>query len=1573
MDRAPDPLPPKPTRINPDAVETVDQAGPASGGGTADWPQRLDPAPGDRPPAPPGYEVLEELGHGGMGVVYKARQIKLNRVVALKMVLGQRTGRKELIRFLAEAEAVAAVRHPGVVQVHEYGEHDGRPFLAMEYLPGGSLSERLRADGQMGARSAARLLGQLADGVQAIHERGIVHRDLKPGNVLFDDAGAPKVTDFGLAKRGAGGDLTATQAVMGTPAYMAPEQASGQTKFAGPAADVYALGVILYECLTGTKPFEGGEAVALLRRVADEAPERPSRRVQGLPRDVELIALKCLAKHPAERYPTAQALADDLARFAAGEPVGVRPAGPVERLAKWARRKPTLASLIALVAVAMTAGTAVSLFFAAQSEARAREASGQKVRAEQNAANEAKARQAEAEARAFAQGRALSARRYSYANAISLALQAWENGLVARAVALLAQQLPGPDEEDLRGFEWYYLWRLCHTERWRSPSTGVVNAVAYAPDGKTVATADSSNWVKMWDAETGARLPIYRFRGRFVAFSPDGKMLVTGDMGGAVRLWDPATGREIATLGRHRGLVACLALSRNGKLLVTAENYHPKTGDEEVILWDVVKRERLASWKGGASCCAVSDDGRFVATGQSGLGDGLVREAATGNPIGKPFHSGGLLEGITFSSDGKTVVYASGDKSLYLHDTLTGEQQAVYSVPTGSPTQVRYGPGGRTLAAGTSFGPVVWNLPAWQRRGFLLESGARAFDFSPDGARVVAGGPDGAVRMWDVIHDWGGEKCGIWFTMTAGLFEKPAAVAVAQFDGKLVVYDPAKRAAAAELKGPETAKGRGTKWATHPSGRVAAVSEKGLILWDSPRGEGHPCPLPGGEGATEVTAVAFSPDGARLAVAWNGKPNRVVVCDAATGAACATRDTDCTALAFAPGGASLLYSVRNVGLWSWEYQTDSRPALLATHGPVLGSLASALTGDLVAGASHDGNVYLWKWPSGEPAATLRGHVGPVHGVAFSPDGKTLATGGQDMAVKLWQTATGQELLSLRGHEEDIYSLAFATDGRSLVSGSGDWQTTWRGSALLWRAADRAAADRELAAELERLRTSARPAPAPSSKAGPPPSVEPPAEPDDIREIYRSLAILELKLQGKEPFRPGVLVRLYFNLFNAGPRALRPPLHKASPVPSLDIGNRRFWIERLGDDPAIPPLEEAGASRTGRRYAQGQAVVTATPTIGPGSALAGNWGNAEVRTAGFPAGRYRYTVEYLTRDLELLQTEAAEFELKGEPIPEVIKEVPPRRLLPHTAGVLALGFSPDGTRLVTGDGKLARVWDSRTGDFQFTLDVAGTTYRAAFSATDRLLTLSNKEPAVRLWDAATGKALTPLPELADAVLEAVFTPDGKRVVCADKSGALTVFDVAEGQKLGSAAAFDPKLVFNGLAISPDGTKACFGLGRSPTWSVKVWDLERSRFVLSTPTQEKAVWGVAWSGNGKWIASGGLDQLVTVWDAATGVPRQTLRGAGKQVARVAIDRHGGRVAATCFDGVLRVWDVETGQVSHAFTFANAGTGGVAFSPDGRRLAGAAPGVVQVFDLPPAVDGPVPLAKRYAGAELLPPPKP
>jgi|GEM_PF-2549673 len=337
--------------------------------------------------AVPGYEILGELGRGGMGVVYKARQVKLNRIVALKMVLSaQHADPRELIRFLEEAQAVAAIKHPHVIQVYDSGEYQGRPFMAMECLEGGSLVQRLRAIGKMEPCAAAELIIKIARGVQAAHDRGIIHRDLKPHNVLLDTPlptsppgtwGEPKVTDFGLAKRGGGAELTQTGAVMGTPAYMAPEQAKGETRNIGPAADIYALGIMLYECLSGTVPFTGDDAWSVIRQVVTDNPEPLTRRMPGVPRDLDLICRMCLEKAPADRYASAGALADDLQRYLNGEAIrGPRTGIWYEArrvLRRWWRPTAGLSALMILVLAAWVIPSPLDRFLHPKKEEQPKE------------------------------------------------------------------------------------------------------------------------------------------------------------------------------------------------------------------------------------------------------------------------------------------------------------------------------------------------------------------------------------------------------------------------------------------------------------------------------------------------------------------------------------------------------------------------------------------------------------------------------------------------------------------------------------------------------------------------------------------------------------------------------------------------------------------------------------------------------------------------------------------------------------------------------------------------------------------------------------------------------------------------------------------------------------------------------------------------------------------------------------------------------------------------------------------------------------------------------------------------
>jgi serine/threonine protein kinase len=325
------------------------------------------------------YELLEEIARGGMGIVYKARQVSLNRLVALKMILtGSFASSRDVQRFRSEAEAAANLDHPHIVPIYEVGEHEGQQYYSMKFVEGTSLAKHPRSD----PRREVEGMVAVIRAVHHAHQRGVLHRDLKPSNVLVDSQGTRLVTDFGLAKRLAAGDgsFTETGQVLGTPKYMAPEQAAGR-KDLTVAADVYSLGVILYERLTGQTPFTGDNALTLLRQARESEPPRPSSIRAGLDRDLETVVLKCLEKEPSRRYPSAEVLAEDLDNWLAGRPITARPVGQAERFWRWCRRNPIVSSLTAAVAASLLIGIAVSTFFAVQASHRALAESRERARA----------------------------------------------------------------------------------------------------------------------------------------------------------------------------------------------------------------------------------------------------------------------------------------------------------------------------------------------------------------------------------------------------------------------------------------------------------------------------------------------------------------------------------------------------------------------------------------------------------------------------------------------------------------------------------------------------------------------------------------------------------------------------------------------------------------------------------------------------------------------------------------------------------------------------------------------------------------------------------------------------------------------------------------------------------------------------------------------------------------------------------------------------------------------------------------------------------------------------------------
>jgi WD40 repeat protein/tRNA A-37 threonylcarbamoyl transferase component Bud32 len=684
-----------------------------------------------------GYEVLGELGRGGMGVVYKARQIRLNRSCALKMILaGDLAGARDTARFLAEAAAAARLRHPHIVQVYALGEHDGRPYLELEYLEGGSLAKWL--DGTpWPPHRAAELIATLAGAVEAMHARGIVHRDLKPSNILLEADGTPKVADFGLAKAlGADSGLTRTEEVLGTPGYMAPEQARGEAKQVGPAADVYALGAILYELITGRPPFRAATVLETLELVRSAEPVPPRRLVPRLPRDLETIGLKCLAKEPTERYPTAGALAADLGRFVAGEPVSVRAPGVVERAAKWARRKPTLAAAYTLGLLAALlgglGGTAVWQWRAAE---RARD-SADSARREAVAARDAE-RKAREQLAAVEYGRT-----------IEVAHQKWRENKVAAALALLDST-----RADLRGWEWRYVHRLCHSDLLTLKGhTDDVFSASFSRDGSRIVTGSWDATAKVWDARTGAEILTLKGHNedvRSASFSPDGSRIITGSSDGTAKVWDARNGAELLTLKGHTGGVWSASFSPDGSRVLTAnldgtaKVWDAKTG---AVLLSLNKVQTVET-----ACAAFSPDGSRIVT-VTGDKTAKVWDAKTGAEVLTLKGHADEVWSASFSPDGSRIVTASSDETAKVWDAKSGAELLTLKGHTQSVNVASFSrDGSRIVTSSPDKTARVWDARTGAEvltlRGHTEDVWSASF--SPDGSRVVTSSGDKTAKVWD--------------------------------------------------------------------------------------------------------------------------------------------------------------------------------------------------------------------------------------------------------------------------------------------------------------------------------------------------------------------------------------------------------------------------------------------------------------------------------------------------------------------------------------------------------------------------------------------------------------------------------------------------------------------------------------------------------------------------------------------------------------------------------------------------------------------------------------------------------
>jgi WD40 repeat protein/tRNA A-37 threonylcarbamoyl transferase component Bud32 len=972
------------------------------------------------PRSVPGYEILGELGRGGMGVVYKARQVKANRLVALKMILsGGHASEDDLARFRTEAEAVARLQHPGIVQIYEVNEHESLPYFSMEYVEGGSLEKDL-AGTPMPPKAAARLVEQLAQAIQTAHEHQVIHRDLKPANVLLSADGRTKITDFGLAKKLDVTGKTQTGAIMGTPSYMAPEQAGGKSKAIGPPADIYALGAILYECLTGRPPFEAANPVDVILKVIADEPVSPRQLRAKVPADLEAICLKCLRKEPEQRYASAADLAEDLRRFRAGEPVTARPMGKLERARRWSRRNKALASLMTAVALVLLAGTALSSYFAVRAIQRAEEAEAERDRAK------------------FQKLRAETAR---FAIQIDSALRAWERHDVTEAERLLGEV----EEPFQRTWEHRHLRSLCR----RKPILllghgGQITSVAFNPNGQRLASGSIDGTVKVWDAATGQEIrtlkghtsPVFS-----VAFSPDGTRIVSGSWVGMVKVWDAATGQEKLSLTGNIYDVISLAISIDGKRILSGSR------DGTLKVWDAATGKEKLTLKGHSgvvSSVAFSSDGRRIA---SGSWDGMVKawDAATGEEkVTLKGHSG-VVSSVAFSPDGQRLVSGSEDRTVKVWDAATGQEKLSLQGHGAQINSVAFSDDGKRITSGSRDGTVkVWD--ALTGHAQLTLKGhigiVSSVAFSSDGKRIASGGSqDRTVRVWDsaVGQEQFSLKGHSGVVSSVAFSSDGRRIASGSEDRTVKVWDAATGQEKLSLKGHTD---RVTSVAFGPDGRrIASGSiDRTVKVWDvATRREKLSL-----EGHTDwVTTGAFSPDGKRLV---SGSGNATVkVWDAASGQellSIKAHRRGVTSVAFSPDGQRLVSGSGDRTVKVWDAATGQEQLCLQGHDDQVTSVAFSPGSNRIASGSRDGRVKVWDAQSGTSPFPLKEQMRTVSSVTFSPDGKRIAAGGEGKTpgsgeVHLWDADTGQHLLTLKGHTGLVTSVAFSPDGKYIVSGSAD--------------------------------------------------------------------------------------------------------------------------------------------------------------------------------------------------------------------------------------------------------------------------------------------------------------------------------------------------------------------------------------------------------------------------------------------------------------------------------------------------------------------------------------------------------
>jgi WD40 repeat protein/tRNA A-37 threonylcarbamoyl transferase component Bud32 len=1010
------------------------------------------------------YELLGKIARGGIGVVYKARHRKLNRVVALKVHrAGHLASADEAQRFQVEAEAAAKLDHPHIVPIYEVSQIGGLPCISMALVDGPSLATRV-AEQPLAPREAAAIMRQVAEAVAYAHSQGVIHRDLKPSNILVDAAGQPRVTDFGLAKR-ADADSSLTQAgqVMGTPSYMPPEQAEGKNDQVGPLSDVYSLGATLYCLVTGRPPFQSASVVETLKQVVEQEPVAPRFLNPAVDRDLDTICLKCLQKRPEKRYASATALAEDLQRYLDKRPIHARPVGHVEKLVRWGGRNPYITVLLAgIVGVFVLAFVLVSWsYFHAEkarkvAEQREKDERWERYRANMIAVGSAMQLHNVSAAQAALAAAPDEHRNWEWhyfihqldtaqhvihlgddihlvsisedgamaaAQARSGPVQLW-NLRKRQEIGVIGNREPAmyfwfsPDNQMVAFDAGDGAIVICSTVGTRerlilTPRGGGYSNLQFNPNGARLMASLDDHLVHVWDTVTGKKLLVVKGHEgapSFVLFSPNGRRIATlRDTEGTLRIWDAESGQLLKTLEPHDGAAGLALFNRQGDRILLFEKY-PSSA---MRLWNAETGNLVAVMRGHTNAAergAFSPDGTRFASG--GL-DRTIRvwDGRTGQPLWSREGHRDRISSVDFSPDSKFVISSSYDQTARLWDAATGAPLGVLHGHTAaiSLAAARYTADGDTIVTGSAADGTIrlWDAHAAERNGSLRghENFVYSVAFHPDGERVASAAWDGTIRIWDATT---GRQLAVMDHPSPG-------------PGKAIV----------------------SSVAFHPGGNlVASFARDGAVrVWDLTTKEVFSFQLPADSNFDYLTdsRLAFSSRGNLLAIA-GGHDNSVHVWDVEHRAEVAVlkgHDLFIKESCFSPDDSWLATCGGDRTVRIWDVAKQQQSHVLEGHTNQIEAVAVSRDGKWLASGSSDGTVRLWDAHAWKEAAVLN-HGTTVYGVAFSPDGSRLASACANNMIRFWDVATHQLVAELDGHSAYVHQVAFSPDGTRLVSGSGDF-------------------------------------------------------------------------------------------------------------------------------------------------------------------------------------------------------------------------------------------------------------------------------------------------------------------------------------------------------------------------------------------------------------------------------------------------------------------------------------------------------------------------------------------------------